>query len=286
MAGVRRHARQHAIVLAKGVQMARPLTKTKKDGTVYRRPTEVEAEIYQALSLTAPALRARLQITDRDRPGYLSSECLVHLLRQEFRRHGSAGRNEERMQELLQTLLARCEAILVVKVPDSSLPRAADVRQDILDKLVDRFFDDGSGDQPDALDIYECKFNRAFRSLYIDAVRPAQRRRAKEISLAELAQPAGACAADADEDVFDRISALSAHPTQEGDAFLAAVFEAIGELPADERTAFVLVCVMGYKEESDDPGEVTAATRCKCTGRTIRNRLKRAAQRLAPILSE
>jgi len=266
--------------------MARPLTKTKKDGTVYRRPPAVDAEIDQVLRLKAPALRARLQITDRDHPSHLSSECLVHLLRAQFRRHGSSGCDEEHMQELLQALLARCEAILLIKVPDSSLPRAADVRQEILDKLVDRFFEDGSGEYPDALDIYECKFNRAFRALYIDAVRPAQRRRAKEISLAELAPPEAPGAADMDEEVFDRISALSAHPTQEGDAFLAAVFEAIGELPADERAAFVLVCVMGYKEESDDPGEVTAATRCKCTGRTIRNRLKRAAQRLAPILSE
>ena len=33
--------------------------------------------------------------------------------------------------------------------------------------------------------------------------------------------------------------------------------------------------------ESDDPAEETAATRCDCTGRTIRNRLTRAATKLA-----
>jgi len=50
---------------------------------------------------------------------------------------------------------------------------------------------------------------------------------------------------------------------------------------ADERDAVVLVHVLGYKVESGDPDEDTAATRCKCTGRTIRNRLMRAAAKLS-----
>jgi len=41
--------------------------------------------------------------------------------------------------------------------------------------------------------------------------------------------------------------------------------------------------IMGYKEESIDPDEETAATRRNCTGRTIRNRLTRAAAKLAPF---
>lgn len=53
------------------------------------------------------------------------------------------------------------------------------------------------------------------------------------------------------------------------------------ELPPDERDAVILVHALGYQEESDDPGEETAATRCDCTGRTIRNRLTRAATKLA-----
>jgi DNA-directed RNA polymerase specialized sigma24 family protein len=58
------------------------------------------------------------------------------------------------------------------------------------------------------------------------------------------------------------------------------LLDAINGLPPDERDAVILVHVFGYKEESDDPNEETAATRCNCTARTIRNRLTRAAARL------
>jgi DNA-directed RNA polymerase specialized sigma24 family protein len=38
---------------------------------------------------------------------------------------------------------------------------------------------------------------------------------------------------------------------------------------------------MGYAEEADDPAKRTAATICGVTGRTIRNRLTRAAATLS-----
>ena len=61
---------------------------------------------------------------------------------------------------------------------------------------------------------------------------------------------------------------------------------AINALPEDERKAVILVHVMGYDEESDDPDKVTAATICGCTGRTIRNRLTRAAKKLSTLKEE
>jgi DNA-directed RNA polymerase specialized sigma24 family protein len=70
-------------------------------------------------------------------------------------------------------------------------------------------------------------------------------------------------------------------PTQEWDALREPLVTAIEALPLDERKAVILVHVLGYKEESQDADEETAATRCKCTGRTIRNRLTRAAAKLS-----
>jgi DNA-directed RNA polymerase specialized sigma24 family protein len=52
-------------------------------------------------------------------------------------------------------------------------------------------------------------------------------------------------------------------------------------LPPEERDAVILCHVMGYPEESDDPAKRTAATICGVTGRTTRNRLKRAAAKLS-----
>lgn len=68
---------------------------------------------------------------------------------------------------------------------------------------------------------------------------------------------------------------------QEGELVRSELYDAILDLPSDERDAVILVHVLGYQEESDDPQTVTAATRCGCTGRTIRNRLTRAAAKLA-----
>lgn len=55
----------------------------------------------------------------------------------------------------------------------------------------------------------------------------------------------------------------------------------VAALPEDERKAVILCGVLGLKEESEDPTIVTAATLCGVTGRTIRNRLKRAAAKLS-----
>jgi len=53
-----------------------------------------------------------------------------------------------------------------------------------------------------------------------------------------------------------------------------------------EGPAVVLVHGLGYKVESVDPDEETAATRCSCTGRTIRNRLASAAAMLSRFKEE
>jgi len=84
------------------------------------------------------------------------------------------------------------------------------------------------------------------------------------------------------DEVFARVSeAFCTAPTQEGELALSELHDAILSLPADERDAVILVHILGYQEESEDPKTMTAATRCDCSGRTIRNRLTRAAVKLA-----
>lgn len=256
--------------------MARPLTKTKPNGELYVRPASVEAQIDAAVQLAPPDLRERLLITDRDDPGYLRHECLVHLMRQ-----GRRSGNETLMSAVLPVLLGRCEANLTVTVPDSRMPASADLRQEILDELTEMFVMDGSGDSPDELDFYECRFNKAFRALRIDAVRRDARRRKRIVDVA-LPPSETTSEPNAYEDAFARVSdAFKSLPTQAWDTFRAPFLDAIEALPPDERDAVILVHVFGYKEESNDPEEETAATRCNCTGRTIRYRLTRAAAKLS-----
>lgn len=257
--------------------MARPLTKIKTGGELYTRPVAVEAQIDEALCLSWSDLRTRLLIVDIDAPGYLRSECLVHLMRE-----GRSSDDQQLMSAVLPVLLRRCEANLSIKVPDGAMPDAAGLRQQILEDLTDLFVADGTGDFPNELDFYECRFNKAFRALRIDAIRRHTRQRKRSITVVDLPPSEVASAPDADEDAFARVSeAFRVPPTQEGDVLRVRVVNAIEALPADEREALVLVHGLGYKVESEDPKEQTAATRCNCTGRTIRNRLKRAAAKLS-----
>ena len=257
--------------------MARPLTNTKAEGALYTRPPAVEAQIDEAVCLSRSELQTRLLVADRNAPGYLRSECLVHLVRQ-----GRRSDDQRLMSAVLPILLGRCEANLLVKVPDGGMPDAAGLRQEILEDLTDLFVTDGTGDFPDELDFFECRFNKAFRALRIDAVRRDVRRRKREIPVVDLPASEAASEPDAYEDAFARLSdAFKTLPTQEWDVFREPFAKAIEALPDNERDAVILVHVLGYKEESEDPGEETAATRCNCTGRTIRNRLTRAAAKLS-----
>ena len=75
------------------------------------------------------------------------------------------------MSILLPPLLARCEAMLIRKIPDRSRPNAIDIREEILGEFSVLFAEDGSGENPDQLDFFECRFNRAFRYFRIDFMR-------------------------------------------------------------------------------------------------------------------
>ncbi|MFH2043466.1 MAG: hypothetical protein ABIJ35_13185, partial [Acidobacteriota bacterium] len=110
------------------------------------------------------------------------------------------------MSAVLPVLLGRCEANLLVKVPDGGMQDAASVRQEILDDLAELFVADGSGDFPDELDFYECKFNMAFRALRIDGIRRAARRRKRTIEVVDLPPLEVKSMPDADEDGFARMS--------------------------------------------------------------------------------
>lgn len=257
--------------------MARPLTNIDANGALYARPSAVEAQINQAIDLSQSDLRIRLSITDQNHSGYLHSECLVHLVRE-----GRRADDQQLMSAVLPVLLARCEANLLVKVPDGALPDADSIRQQILEDVTDLFVLDGSGEFPDELDFFECRFNLAFRALRIDGVRREMRRRNRTIKTIDLPPSDVSDEPDAYEDAFARVSEnFKVLPTQEWDVFREPFVKAIEALPDDEREAVILVYVLGYKEESDNPDEVTAATRCNCTGRTIRNRLSRAAAKLS-----
>ena len=262
--------------------MARPLTKKTADGELYTRPIDVEQQIDEALSLPSTELRERLKNLDRNCSSYLRSECLVHLIRVAIQTD-----NESLTNLVLPVLFSRCEAILLAKMPDSNTLDATLLREEALEKLTDLFVADGTGDIKSELDFYECRFNRAFRALRVDVVRRHERLSKRGNTTPNLPQVHTEMDGGFTQDVFDMVSdAFNGHSMLESTLLREELNSAIRDLPADERDAVVLVHGLGYKVESVDPDEATAATWCNCTGRTIRNRLSSAATKLARFKEE
>jgi hypothetical protein len=252
--------------------MAAPLTKTTARGIVYTRPPDVQAQIDEAALLSPADLKLRLDVTKPERDGFLRHEALVHLLRK-----GIATGSIATFAAILPVLLKRCEKTLEGKI-FKSLPAAHELREDILGAFAELLATDGAGDVPDELDFFECRFNLAFRTFWIDR---ANREGTHSGRLTAVDTEEELDEALADEECLKDISDSLHHDTPEARLSLQQLLGAIDTLPEKERDAVVLVKIMGFKEESNDPDEETAATKCKCTGRTIRNRLASAAVKLA-----
>ena len=253
--------------------MVRPLTKRSSEGVPYIRPPQVEAQINEVFSQSPATLRRRLTIADTRSPEYLCSECLVHLIR-DARRNG----DEPRTNAVISVLLSRCEANLLSSIPDNKLPTAADVREEVLGQFSELFATDGTEENRDDLDHFECRFNQAFSTFRIDLVR-------SEIARLKRFEPLPDQVDDIEfphKEIPTRlIEALRSQETAESAVLLREIYEAIDTLPGDEWAAVTLCHVMDYKIESNNPRESTAATICNVSGRTIRNRLSRAAEKLS-----
>ena len=258
--------------------MVRPLTKCKKNGAIYTRPKIVDDVIDEAIALELAALEMRLEVADYRDPNYLYSECLVHLVREAVRS------DDQRMIDMvLPRLLSRCEANLRTKIFNEDFPDAKSLCEEILGDFSEKFASDGKGTNPNDLDFFEVHFNLAFRTFRIDRTRVERNRIEKFINLSELSvEDEGEI-----DDVLARLSTEFQVPaTQENALLKIQVRNAINALPTEERTAVVLCYFLGYRVESENPGQVTAATICNCSGRTVRSRLSRATARLKPLMEE
>jgi RNA polymerase sigma factor (sigma-70 family) len=251
--------------------MARPLRKTKADGTPYKRFPAIEAAIDAALRIQdLDILRRRAEVRDRRSPDYLPSECLIHLIRDARWRDDKTA-----MNTLLPPLLDRCEANLKSKVPDGQIATAADLREQILGDFAELFAVDGSPHDRYQLDFFEIRFNMAFARFRITRVRAELSRLGLFVQLPEEFDDVAAKESRAGSDVLARLSRLYRASTDPEDrVFRKQLVAAIIALPPDERKAIVLCHLLGFKQEA-------AAEVCDVDSRTIRNRLKRAASKLS-----
>lgn len=230
--------------------MVRPLSK-------YIRPPEIQAALEAALQEERAALVARARQPDRRKTDYLPSECLVYLIRGAIQT-GDA----EVFNELLPILLERCGRNLQRTV--LPIPELRGLADDILGKFVALFVEKK---KPQRLDFFEVRFNRAFKRFRDNCVEA-------ELRLLWTRQ-----VPVVDDDLPPQ--SLLFHREDYDPEQRMAIKEALAALPKAERNAFILCKVMGIKAESNDPNEVTAATLCGVSGRSIRNYLARAEEILS-----
>ena len=254
--------------------MARALTKRKTDGTLYVRPAAIERQIDEVSSLGLHELRQRLMVVDMKAGGYLQTESLVHLIRLSMLEN-----RPEVSGIVLPVLLVRCEKNLKVTVSDD-LRDATIVREDILGEFSELLALDATTD-PGLLDYYEVRFNDAFAAHRINVVRKALTRLKYESEPESADLPDDELFGQPDSLVKKLIDNLSEPPTQEWKLRGKLLLKAINQLPSNERKTVMLVHYYGYQQGSDDPSQVTAATLCNCTPKTIYNRLQRAEKKLA-----
>jgi hypothetical protein len=250
--------------------MAQPLTKRKKNGEFYTRPPSVEANVDGALREDAAGIRRWLFVTHANDVNYLKSECLVHLARELTRRGETELRNA-----VVMALLVRCDAILKSKIDAAQVPNADEQREQILQEFALLLAGDGADENPDELDFFECKFNAAFRTFRIDNLRRSKR--------ADSHTRLPTDASDTENEVRMNRDVPSCRGEQ-GDGLRRA--ELLDRFPPKIREAVILCHEMGYDIESEDPEKITAAKLCEVSGRTIRDRLKKAKEILSQFNEE
>ncbi|MGD9920061.1 MAG: hypothetical protein AB7V13_01275 [Pseudorhodoplanes sp.] len=253
--------------------MARALNK-------YTRPADIEASIDEALTQDLDTVLRRANIRSPKKPDYMPLECLLHLARE-----ARLKRDSRTETKLLRPLVLRCELLLKKAIPDGLHRDAETIRQDILCKFFELYALVGTNYDATGLDFYECRFMKAFASLRHDRMRDEGRRKKVFAEFGTEKDDEGKPLDD--ENALAKLSAAAQSPArQENLTYLGQVLEFLKTLSPEDRQAVTLVAIEGYKIESEDKDEVTAATLCGVSGRAIRKRLKKVATLLKNFQQE
>jgi hypothetical protein len=110
--------------------LARSLTKTTLAGKRYDQ-NDHRKEIDEALKQDEATLIRRSQVTESSSPEFMTSECLVSLIRDAIRREIPTTYNP-----LILILFGRCQAILESKIP-TSFADYENRREKVMDAFIE-----------------------------------------------------------------------------------------------------------------------------------------------------
>lgn len=260
--------------------MARPLNTMNEEGGFYTRRPEIEACIDEALAQTLETVVRRANIRSTRDPEYMPMECLLHLIRE-----ARLKRDNTAVNKLYLPFMARCEARLKKVMPDGSRADASGIREEIMQAFGELFARVGTNQNSGALDYYEVNFNDAFQVLRFKRLRKEKTRSKTFVDFSHEKDDEGE-PLDV-ENVLAGVSAAAHSPApQEHYVYLVQVGKFLATLSPEDRETVRLVLIEGYKIESDDPDELTAAKLLGVGRRAINKRLAKVAAKLKKFQQE
>ena len=145
------------------IALARPLRKTRLDGSAYHRREVVEAEIREIADLSDAELEHRAGLWPRTVPRFVSPEALVYLVR-----NLPSGVHRDNMTgQLITRVRRRLPSPIDAGGTTESLTRM-NIREDVFDRFIDLLLSDRA-EYDDRLDYYEVNFDHAIAKARSDA---------------------------------------------------------------------------------------------------------------------
>ncbi len=243
----------------------RPLTRTRKDnGQLYVREKEVEVQLKSLATLSEKQRRRALLAEGNDK---LREETLVYALR-ECAQSGDT----ETAWAIAERLTERVSGHIARQLSKWRLPPddADDCTRDLFAALFEALFDRSSAGEFWEVRFWVCLDRRLWNLI-------EKRQATLDAQLREAEAPEGSheSSEGGQESLLSRMHDRSLGPEER--AMLSA---ALSHLSENERLAVYLTKVEGLPEESDDPARATAASVLGVTGRSVRNYLKRAEEKI------
>lgn len=255
--------------------MTQPLRKRRPDGRPYERFPANEAKLIELAGLSQDEVLARCEITAPTDPGFVPSECLLHLVRASRQDNGD-GPFERLYKALIRRVLARLPR---ERQEGSEALSSERIREAVLDRFIDLLMVDRAG-YDERLDYFEVAFDGGLARLRQDGRRKAWREERRSVPIEE---EDGTMTADAERavgsyDPFATEDLLDA-------AYRSRLDRAIGDLPREEGE-IVEMLRKGFPIESKDPEVMSIVRTLGVVERTVRNRRDRAFRKLRPALRE
>ncbi len=266
-----------------GHTLIAPLRKRYPNGTSYFRPQIIEQSLAALDLLSIDEVAERAKIDDSKDRDYVSSECVLHFVRQSKAR-GDGNAYFDLFTILRQRVL---QAVPVIPRRVSGLSKSAekgsdlDVQEHVIQAFQKLICSDRN-EYDERLDFYEIRFKKAVARLRASARRSVRKHTSR---LENMTYEDDSTTPSAE--VEEALARLKGPGGDEKLDFLyrSRLLAAINALPPDERRVIEL-CLQDMDIESEDGEALTMVKVLKCVEKTVRNRRDRAFAKLRETLQK